>query len=249
VVFAILSDIHSNLEALEAVLERVDELGAQTIWCLGDVVGYNADPRAVLDIVLSRSDQIVRGNHDKAAAGLADLAWFNDVAREAALWTRARLPPSSLDALSALPKGPRLVREGILICHGSPVDEDDYVFDRAAIRRAFEGVQREHPGTRFCFHGHTHRPLVAARSRADGAIRVLPDTGPVLLDPACAWLINPGSVGQPRDGNPAASFGILDTAKMTYCTHRAAYDVRAAQRKISEADLPRDLALRLAGGW
>jgi diadenosine tetraphosphatase ApaH/serine/threonine PP2A family protein phosphatase len=230
------------------VLGCVEQLAVDRVLCLGDVVGYNADPEACLDLVLSRAALSVRGNHDKAVAGLMPLDWFNASARAAALWTRSALGQQSLDRVRALPEGPREAGDGLLLCHGSPYDEDAYVLDSRSIRESFECVREEHPGTRVCLVGHTHLPLVASWRPGEDGPRVHPPAARLALDASAAWLINPGSVGQPRDGNARASFGILDTNGMAYQNLRVEYPVREAQRKVIRAGLPDGLARRLAEG-
>jgi predicted phosphodiesterase len=246
--YAIVSDVHANLEALTAVLAAVEAQRADRVLCLGDVVGYNADPGACLRIVLSRAAAVVRGNHDKAAAGLMRLDWFNPVARAAAEWTAAALGPKELRKVRALPEGPRDAGEGILLCHGSPYDEDAYVMDARSVMESFQCMAEEHPGMRVCFHGHTHCPFVASWSPGATMPRTHRAGEPVALDGDRLWLINPGSVGQPRDGNARASFGILDTNGMAYQTLRVDYPVRETQRKILREGLPEGLARRLADG-
>ena len=245
---AIVSDIHSNLEALAAVLARIEALRVDAVYCLGDLVGYNADPDACVETVLLRSAAIVRGNHDKAVAGLLGLEWFNDAAREAALWTRRNIAAGSLDRLRALPGGPRTVGDGILLCHGTPFDEDEYLVHADVVGEAFRYLEDTFPRVRFCLHGHTHHPFVAARRRIGEKPRVLRGSEVVELEPPTTYLINPGSVGQPRDGIAAASFGILDTVGLVYRNLRVAYDVRETQRKIVRAGLPTELSKRLAEG-
>jgi predicted phosphodiesterase len=247
---AIISDIHANKEALDAVLAQIDSLGIQDIVCLGDVVGYNADPDACMSTVLSRAAQVIRGNHDKAVAGFIDLEWFNPVARAAALWTRATVRPETLEEIRRLPQGPREYGpEGsILLCHGTPYDEDAYLMDTASIAASYESLDSEHPGVRFCMLGHTHVPIVVGRKAGSARPQVIRWKETVDLEPGTVYLINPGSVGQPRDGIALASFGILDTEKMTYQNIRARYVVQETQQKILEAGLPSSLARRLDEG-
>jgi len=243
---AIISDVHANREALAAVLSRIDELSVERIFCLGDVVGYNADPEPCMDLVLSRSAETVRGNHDKAAAGLLNVEWFNRAAREAALWTRRTLSPGALQRLRLLPQGPRDAGEGILLCHGTPYDEDAYLVDGGSMRTSWECLAEDYPGARICFHGHTHFPLVASQRKGGRPARAGQER--VELEKGAVYLINPGSVGQPRDGIAWASFGILDTQKMVYQNLRVEYPVRETQRRILAEGLPPALARRLEEG-
>ncbi len=246
--YAILSDIHSNLEALTSVLEAVDEIHPDAVYCLGDIVGYGADPDACVRLVLERAGLVVRGNHDKAVSGLMNLEWFNPIARAAALWTRKNALEETLARVKGLPEGPREGPEGILLCHGTPFDEDAYMLDRDTVAESFRTLDKSYLGAQICFHGHTHVPLVAVRGAAREAPRLMRPQGEVEISPESKYLINPGSVGQPRDGNAQASFGILDTHRMVYRNLRIAYGIREAQRKILDAGIPEELARRLAEG-
>ncbi len=247
-IYAIVSDIHSNLEALQAVRAEIDRRSVDSVLCLGDLVGYNADPEACVREVLSFAEAVVRGNHDKAVVGLTDLSWFNSMAREAALWTRDVVAAETLDAIRGLAQGPVSAEDGVLLCHGSPADEDEYLLPGRALRDAFDWLQADMPGVRVCFHGHTHLPQASARARDGGEPRMLAVTRPIDLDPERIYILNPGSVGQPRDGNPRASFGILDTGKGTFTNIRVGYAFRETQRKVLEAGLPPMLAQRLGEG-
>jgi predicted phosphodiesterase len=245
---AIVSDIHANREALEAVLLRIDSLGVDMVYCLGDLIGYNADPDFCVKAIMGRADVVVRGNHDRAVAGLMDLAWFNGEAREAILWTRSTATRDTMGTLKTLAEGPRRAGEGILLCHGTPYDEDAYLLDHESMERSFRCLDTEWPGIGFCFHGHTHAPLVASRRRGESRIHVHVWQETTELDAHSLYLVNPGSVGQPRDGIAMASFGILDTGSMLYTNLRASYGVHETQRKVVRAGLPLALARRLAQG-
>ena len=246
---AVISDIHSNKEALDAVLSEIVRLGVETIFCLGDIVGYNADPDCCVDVVMSRAVEVLRGNHDKAVAGFLDLDWFNSSARAAALWTRSTVRPDTLETLRKLVQGPREAGDGdILLCHGTPYDEDAYLMDARSIEKSFRYVDSEHPEVRFCFFGHTHVPFVMVRRKGSKRPQVVQWQEKFELEPQAVYLINPGSVGQPRDGIALASFGILDTGGMIYRNIRARYAVQETQRKILQAGLPSGLAHRLTGG-
>ena len=249
-VIAVISDIHANLEALQTVLAEIDSRGIEKVVCLGDLVGYNADPDSCVTAVMSRCSQVVRGNHDKAVAGLLDVEWFNPAARAAALWTRAAVRPETLETVRDLRQGPwRLAEdESVLLCHGTPFDEDVYLMDGVSIADTYAALDAEHPDVRFCFHGHTHVPFVVARRRPNARPQVVRGPQTVEIEPRTVYLINPGSVGQPRDGIASASFGILDTGRMVYTNVRAPYPVQETQRKIQLAGLPASLAHRLAEG-
>ncbi len=248
-VMCFVSDIHSNLEALNAVMQRIDSLSIDSLFCLGDLVGYNADPDACVAQMLSRAEAMVRGNHDKAVAGNLSLEWFNSAARRAVEWTRGACGPQTLKAVASLPMGPRKAGEGVLLCHGAPMDEDRYIMDGDSIRESFAFLAQNHLDIDVCFHGHTHVPLVA-RMRKRGSLKVelLSSDGELELEGDWIYLVNPGSVGQPRDGNPWASFGILDTGRRIYKPVRVAYDAAVTGGKITAAGLPGELARRLLEG-
>jgi predicted phosphodiesterase len=243
--YLILSDIHANLEALNAALETSSGAWDRAL-CCGDLVGYGADPNAVTEWVRANCPMVVRGNHDRASAGMEDLEWFNPVARAAALWTLQALTPENTDYIRKLPKGPLAV-ENFQIVHGSPFDEDEYVIAAGEAGTAFGYLE-----TRLAFFGHTHVQggFIWNQSRVETIPRpaVSDDRETLEIDPDCAYLINPGSVGQPRDGDPRACYVLYDSEarRVTYC--RVPYDVARAQKKIYEAGLPPILADRLSVG-
>ena len=245
--YLIISDIHGNLEALDAVIGAMKPLGYDKVLVLGDLVGYGADPNAVIDRVRELEPfKIIRGNHDKVAAGLEDGESFNIVARSAVQWTHDTLTPGNRDYLLSLPPGPLEVDERLEICHGSPFDEDAYVFDELDGLRAFESSTRQ-----LCLFGHTH-VAVAFRRTAD-RLDVLAGPGDthelkIVFEPGALYLINAGSVGQPRDGDPRAGTAIVDATAGHIELFRVVYPIEEAQRKIRMAGLPDVLAKRLAMG-
>jgi diadenosine tetraphosphatase ApaH/serine/threonine PP2A family protein phosphatase len=244
---AILSDAHANREALVAVQESLQELEVDTVLYLGDAVGYNADPDYCVSRVLDMAAAVVRGNHDKTVAFPDNLEWFNHVAREAILWTREALSPDGLRRLGEIPAGPLRVMDRYLICHGSPMDEDLYIARQRDVQRSFEYMDRHFPDVRICFFGHTHVPLLIE----EGGDALPPPDERVLRDDR-RYLINPGSVGQPRDRDPRASFGVLETredAAPVYRHFRVPYPLERTQGKIRAAGLPPMLAERLELGW
>ena len=241
--FLILTDIHANWEALAAVLKH-SKGKYDRILCCGDIVGYGAYPDAVTEWVRAYANVTVRGNHDKACAGLEDLEWFNPVARVSALWTQAYTDPENIDYLRNLARGPEQVN-GFQILHGSPVDEDEYLItemDAAQVAPYLDST--------ISFFGHTH--LQGGFMCHRNGVRRIPQATTarreLALENDTYYLINPGSVGQPRDGDPRAAYITYDSDHklVTYC--RVAYDVRSAQRKILNAGLPDILAERLAVG-
>lgn len=241
--FLVISDLHANLEALEATLAA--DHACDRVLVLGDLVGYGADPNAVIARVRALDGAtIIRGNHDKVGAGLEDVKGFNHLARQAISWTAAQLTADNRAWLAALPPGPVVAEPGVEICHGAPFDEDAYVFDDLDAIRALRSARAS-----LCLYGHTHVPAVF---RFETELDLLgPPRGShftMTLDPDARYLVNCGAVGQPRDGNPHAAYGILDTAARTLSVERVAYDVQGAQAKIVAAGLPDVLAQRLALG-
>ncbi len=243
--YLILSDLHGNWEALEAVTRETGGRWDQAI-CCGDLVGYGADPNLVVDWVRAHCAVVVRGNHDKACTGQDDLEWFNPVARAAALWTQRHLTPENAAYTTGLPKGPIPVG-GFLVLHGSPFDEDEYVLAADEAAQAFGYME-----TQLAFFGHTHVQggFIWNHSRVEtiGRVSARPSGERMAIDPDCAYLINPGSVGQPRDGDPRAAYVLYDAEAHELSYERSAYDVETAQKKIREAGLPPILADRLALG-
>jgi diadenosine tetraphosphatase ApaH/serine/threonine PP2A family protein phosphatase len=241
--YLILSDIHANLEALDATLAAAGDYDHALV--LGDLVGYGANPDEVIDRIRSLpSATLIRGNHDKVAAHLDTVESFNHLARHAIQWTASTLSPDRRDWLAALPAGPKTIDNLVEICHGAPFDEDVYIFDDLDVRRAFKAMRRP-----LCVFGHTHVP---AAFRFDVELQpVGPPRGErfrLTLDADAAYLVNCGAVGQPRDGDPRAAFGVLETDSRTLTVVRVEYDVAAAQAKIIAAGLPEVLAQRLAIG-
>jgi predicted phosphodiesterase len=239
----VLSDIHSNLPALIAVLRAVQRKRFDLLICLGDLVGYGGQPNQVLERLrrFRAPKVIIRGNHDRVAAG-GDAAGFNQAARAAALWTRDRLTPHNRTFLRGLPAGP-LSHAGVTLCHGTPADEDEYLFTPRSAAEAFATLE-----TRLGLYGHTHLPSVFRKSDGEIEGELIAGERVLELDERARYLLNPGSVGQPRDRNPAAAFGILDMRRQIFRFRRVEYDVAAAQKAIRSAGLPEILADRLAAG-
>jgi diadenosine tetraphosphatase ApaH/serine/threonine PP2A family protein phosphatase len=244
--YLILTDIHANLEALDACLADARARAFDRALVLGDIVGYGADPNAVIDRVLALNPAaIVRGNHDKVASGLEWAEGFNSVARSAAHWTLDTLTPAHRAWLVDLPEGPAVVSDLIEICHGSPFDEDAYIFSEPDAARAFEFSRRP-----LCLFGHTHHPMtfVLADNVLDRLERSTDGESQVPIQEAAKYLVNPGSVGQPRDGDPRAAYAIVDEDRRRVELYRLPYAVGAAQAKIIAAGLPEVLAQRLGLG-
>lgn len=243
--YAVLSDVHANLEALTAVLADAAAEGAETVLCLGDLVGYGADPVPCVETLAPRAASLVAGNHEYGAAGLMDLEWFNPVAHAAILWTRDRLSEDTSRFLSALPLS-ATVGDACLV-HASPRHPEEWDYLLSA-EDGFE-VFGEFP-TRLCFIGHSHRPGVWSVG-FDGPTFVPTFPAwptPVRLEDGRRYLINVGSVGQPRDRDPRAAYALWDRDRREVTIRRVDYDHRAAAAKIIAAGLPRMLADRLARG-
>ena len=240
-----MSDLHANREALEAVLAQIGGRYDRAI-CCGDLIGYGADPNYAVDWVRAHCSVVVRGNHDRAGVGIDDLEWFNPVARAAAIWTQQALTPENAQYIRDLPKGPLLV-DGLQILHGAPYDEDEYVLAEGEAGQAFGYLE-----SRLAFFGHTHVQggFIWNQSRVETILGPPPRSRrqTMEIDPACAYLINPGSVGQPRDGDPRAGYVVFDSGTQVLTYFRTEYDVSAAQKRIREAGLPPILADRLTVG-
>ena len=242
---AVLSDIHSNLPALQAVLGAADTAGAEEIWCLGDVIGYGAQPDACADLLRERCQLCLAGNHDLAVLGQLDLAAFSETAAAAVAWTRSNAAERTLEFLRGLEPSGR--REGIEAFHASPRDPVwEYVL---SVEQADAGLDTLEE--RIGLIGHSHVALFFGRPSGEepGETRGAPASDAALLDLSHgAWLLNPGSVGQPRDGDPRAAWLELDTAEQTARFHRVAYDIAAAAEPIVSAGLPPHLGTRLYAG-
>jgi diadenosine tetraphosphatase ApaH/serine/threonine PP2A family protein phosphatase len=236
---AVLSDIHANLVALDAVVSALGSV--DVVWHLGDVVGYGPEPDAVVERLASIGAVGVRGNHDAAAVGLIDIDWFNPDARAAMEWTRERIAEPTRAWLAALPE--RHVDGRFSLVHGSPRDPMwEYVVSLPIARANLAEL-----GTPFGLHGHTHLPMVWAEQ--DGHVeQIAPAEGSTFALDGRRALVNPGSVGQPRDGIVTASYLVIDTAAERCSWHRVAYDVAAVQAAMTDAGLPRRLVERLSYG-
>ncbi len=239
--YAVISDVHSNLEALEAVLEALSREGVNRLLCAGDMVGYGADPAACLGLVRREIHQAVLGNHDDAAIGQMDLNWFNQPAASAVRWTREHLGEPDREYLKGLP----LVwkNEEVMMAHGSLYEPEEfhYLFDPTEAKASFSLQE-----TPVAFIGHTHVPglFVQEGSRVSFLRPVQ-----IQLGPSLKYLVNVGSVGQPRDGDPRACFALYDTDSRTVEFRRVSYPIEKTQAKIRAAGLPQLLAERLACGY
>lgn len=241
----VLSDIHGNLHALRAVLDVAGPF--DELWNLGDAVGYGAYPNEVIAVLRAQAAINVRGNHDRVCAGLTSAEGFNPVAAAAALWTQATLSPENLAWLRAVPKGPVRAGDGATCAHGSPLDEDHYI---VSMRDAWLPLQRM--TTELTFFGHTHvqGAFLQYQAEWEEARPVFDRNGVsrLRIEPGARLLVNPGSVGQPRDGDARAAFALYDSEAGEVVFRRIAYDVAGAQRAIRGQGLPERLAARLETG-
>lgn len=229
---AVISDIHSNLPALESVLQKADELKADTIYCLGDIVGYGPFPNEAISLVRRHCSIAVKGNHDSGVLGETEVDHFNAYGQAGIRWTQKTITPDNLDFLRALPL--LKVETNITLVHASPVTPPEWIYV-VTLKEAVEAFKAY--STPYCFIGHTHLPMVIGE-----------DLTVNLHKKGNRHLINVGSVGQPRDRNPASAFGLLDTDELEYTLHRVPYDTGKTIKAIKQAGLPSFLGKRLLRG-
>jgi predicted phosphodiesterase len=244
--YLILSDMHGNSDAFGAVLRRVRRKHFDVALVLGDLVGYGAGPNQVVDAVRGLPGKVwtVRGNHDKVVGGVEDGGNFNHAALLAARWTSERLTPANLRYVRELPRGPREIGEGIVICHGSPLDEDAYLFSAYDAHEVFAASDAP-----LAFFGHTHIPSLFVQRPGGIQLAMLRgERGSLKIEPGARYLLNPGSIGQPRDRDPRAAYMTYDSARSILRWQRVSYPVSRAQERILKAGLPRVLADRLSLG-
>lgn len=226
---AIVSDIHGNLEALEKVLSSIRERGIDSVVCLGDIVGYGASPNTCIELIRSVTSRIILGNHDEAAVQLEKMEYFNPYARIAAEWTHDELTAENKAFIENLPF--QLNQDGVLFVHSSPYEPEEWHYIITPTDAAFNFGHFAEP---VCFIGHSHIPDVFCE-----------DITTLQVGRGKKFIVNIGSVGQPRDGDWRSSFGIFDTASWTYQNVRTEYDADTAASKIRKAGLPKSLADRL----
>jgi predicted phosphodiesterase len=248
--YLIVSDVHSNWEALQAVLNHVRRKRFDQVLFLGDAVGYGASPNKVMSWLRSLRPPVlgVRGNHDRVCAGIDSGQYFNRYALQASTWTLNHLEARNLDYLRSLPVGPLEVGDSVAICHGSSVDEDAYIFSAYDAQLAFEALDH-----RIVFFGHTHVPSLFMLRRVNGTttlkVRLLSGRRLVIdLEPDCRYFINPGSVGQPRDRDPRAAYAIFDDRQQRLYVYRVNYRAAESRKRIIQAGLPPVLGDRLLYG-
>ncbi len=240
--WAILGDIHGNLEALQAVLKAIGEVDCYLV--LGDIVGYGPDPNECCQIVRSLPNaKVIRGNHDMAAVGMLDTSWFNPYARAAIEWTAKELTSENYDWLRSLPE--RLYEEDFEAVHGAPFDPLEYITSTFEAREAFRVMRKD-----LCFVGHSHvAEFYVQRAGEETCLqRPLRSGDEITLEEGKRYIVNPGGVGQPRDGDPRAAFAIFDTESRKIKLFRVGYEISLTQLKMQHAGLPEILWLRLSYG-
>lgn len=238
---AVVSDVHSNLAALEAVLNDVDKVGVDEIWCLGDIVGYGPDPSACVDIIRHRCAISLAGNHDLGAIGSIPIDDFNPYAMAANIWTSSVLSETDKEWLGSLPTLKSV--KSVTLAHGSPREPIwEYVISAPVALKNFDSFS-----TNWCLVGHSHIPLVIVEQERSVPPKTLP-ISPGPIDPQGRAIINPGSVGQPRDGDPRACYAILDLGRQTLAHRRVTYDIKSVQKRMLVASLPSYLIDRLERG-
>ena len=241
--YAVLGDIHSNLAAFEAVLQDLEGKGGfDKIWCLGDVVGYGPDPHECIERLRQYDHVCVAGNHDCAAIGKMDTADFNPVAARACQWTAQQLTEEDIDYLKNLPLS--LCQDDFTLVHASPRDPIwEYLLSIEAAQDNFACFE-----TAYCLVGHSHIPLIFELAGNKAVYKMFSERTSLKLGKK-RLVINPGGVGQPRDGDPRASYALYDTEARTVCHYRVEYDIPATQKKMAERGLPTPLIVRLSVGW
>jgi len=240
--YAILADIHANLAAFTAVLKDIDEKGdIDEIWSLGDIVGYGPDPAECIRLIQERNIVSISGNHDLGVTGQMEMEFFNPAAAQACRWTAEKLNPVDIRYLADLPK--TLKKGQFTLVHGSPREPStEYILTAAIAERNFEYFD-----TQYCLVGHTHIPEAYKKEEAGAApVALVPEIGLVMIEHRI--IINPGAVGQPRDGDPRASYGIYDSEGQMFRLYRIPYNIRATQDKMVKVGLPIQLVARLEEG-
>ena len=244
---AVISDIHSNLEAFEAVLHDCGKESVAAVVNLGDLVGYNASPGECVDLARQRQVISIQGNHDRAAVQPRFADGFNIFAHQAVLWSASSLGPEQKHFLDALPDT-RLLWDRYLLFHGAPDNPEAYIFYLFQAKKAFAYMRKTMPGAQIAFFGHTHHRAVWQRDVRGKVQSLTMPQGTMALDPENMYLINPGSVGQPRNRHWEASYLIFTIDPPAIRFRSVPYDLRTTQAKIRRARLPEYLAERLAAG-
>lgn len=243
--YLVFTDIHGNLEAFRALLKFIQRRKIDYYLFLGDLVGYGASPNEIIQKIKTLKPLAkIRGNHDKAVCQINTVQTFNPIASSAIHWTRQNTLKKNINYLSRLKKGPIIIHDHITLCHGAPFDEDHYIFGEFDAAEAFL-----HTKTPICFFGHTHFPFVyTERDHVVEGTFISGNSDEIKIEKGVRYLINPGSIGQPRDRNPLASCAIYDSKGGKIKFFRFEYDIKSAQKKILNAKLPPALAKRLDVG-
>jgi diadenosine tetraphosphatase ApaH/serine/threonine PP2A family protein phosphatase len=242
--YLIFSDLHSNLESLQSFSEIIDTIEHDKKVFLGDLVGYGADPNACVNWVRENADLVLGGNHDYAVVGKTELTYMNPYAYQACLWTRQELTPENKEFLVGLPS--EIVEDGVHWVHSSPFEPEQWHY---VVSSQDGEINFDHFSTQLCFLGHSHRPVVIEQEQGQGGA-ITDSISPVKceLKPDHRYIVNVGSLGQPRDGNPKPAFVIYDSILRIIEFQRYKYDIAATQRKILDCGLPPYLAERLEKG-
>jgi predicted phosphodiesterase len=243
---AVLADVHANLPALEAVADDLARQGADMVWHLGDAVGYGSDPFACLQMLADLDALMIIGNHEEAACDLNEALGFNPTAAEAIRWTHESLSPADRENLSSLPVNAK-TDSGVFLFHGLPGNTSGYIRTTEIAQQVFEELGSRDPRIRISFFGHTHKPMVFTWLDGRPVRRIEPDEE-IILAAGRRYLVNPGSVGQPRNGDPRSQYILFDEDEGVITFRRVNYDIRAAQEGILDAGLPAALAARLSRG-
>jgi len=243
--YAVVSDIHGNFEALTQIIAKAESEGFDKILNLGDMVGYYTTPNECVDLLRDRNAVSIMGNHDVVACGGVEPVFFNPTAAQAILWAREHLRPDNREYISRLPDQRRIGDE-LLMVHGSVRDRDEYLLFRPEIERSFEVLESSHAGIRVVFFGHTHRKIYYEKEGSRLYASDKPDK--LVLRPGCLYMINPGSVGQPRDGDPRAAFCIFDTEARAVTFYRVSFDIDKVANAVRSLPFGESLAKRLYRG-
>lgn len=241
--FGIIADIHANLEALTVALDTLEKEKADQIICLGDIIGYGADPVHTLSVIKDRQIPTIRGNHERYIVGETHETLKDDTLRVTE-WTRGQLAKEHYEFIEQMPN--KMQHEtGFLITHGSPRNKDEYLLKLGSFVDNLKLMEEKYPETKICFHGHTHLPSVMARGHM---VQTIHEDTKVSLDKEKIYLINPGSVGQPRDHCPLSSCGIYDNSDHAFYFYRRPYDMETTMEKIYDLELAPRFAERLLAG-
>ncbi len=241
-IYLIISDVHCNWESLQRFIQLSESIEHDKKVCLGDIVGYNADPNPCVEWIRDHVDIVLAGNHDYGVLNKTDISYFNSYARTACLWSREALTEENIEYLNSLSNARE--QDGGTWVHSSPFEPDEWHY----VNNQYDGEENfPHFTTQCCFLGHSHKPVILER-RPEGEVEAIYDSK-YTLKPECRYIINVGSLGQPRDGNPDPAFAIFDSAVQTVEIRRFSYNIALTQEKIKSQGLPSILAERLEVGF